>query len=252
MNIVQKTAPAKCPRDLKMMYCFGTGFDNLINPILMARTSNSYHMTIDQRDWNDFRFPDIVSALQLYSPDSIHLFFATVDEPYKDLAFVEDDSVASDHQFDPDGPSYDFLPSNKFKSALYQYFRKSQTQWAVFAHFLALLNPLRNQDFCIENMMVLKEKLLTDFVVARVSNVSFKSCILEHSVLQIISQSLPRIDRLVFDTSCILSDKPYSLKIHLPATSINTLKLIIRPLVYALKYFDDDYDYLTCKLETRN
>ncbi|KAK4513947.1 Succinate-semialdehyde dehydrogenase [Mucor velutinosus] len=47
-------------------------------------------------------------------------------------------------------------------------------------------------------------------------------------------------------------DEPYNLKLHLPFTSIHTLKVVIRPLVIAVEYFVYDYDYRTCKLENND
>lgn len=248
----------KCPRHFKLMYCYGYPHDSEAMAIQMSRAPTSHHLTIDQRSARDFHPPDLVRSLQQqYMPDSIHLVFEVLDEAYEKLTFTGDpyadsDTSDDDSSIDLSGWSYDFVPAKEIKKALGNAScGDSKTSWTVFSSFFALLDPLKNQDLRVENMVVFRQKSIVDLPVARVSNVSFKSCVLEHSVLPVLSKHLPMIDCLVFDTSCVMMDEPYNLKLRLPFTKVGALKFIICPLVNALENFCHDYDYLTCKLENK-
>lgn len=249
--MAQKTAPATCSRHFTLKYCCEACYDSDMDSILISRSPNSYHLTLDQRDADDFYLPDLVRSLQqLYLPDSIHLMFESFDLVYRQLAYTgESDSYTGDDDtVDLGAMSYDFVPAQQVKKA---FDGNMKPLWEVFTSFLALLDPIKNQDICVQNMVVFKQKPENLPVVSRVSNITFQSCILEHSALPTISQCLPTVDCMVFDTTCILMDEPYNLKLHLPYSKIHTLKVVIRPLVEALENFYYGYDYLTCKLENK-
>ncbi|KAL9548074.1 hypothetical protein MBANPS3_005856 [Mucor bainieri] len=255
LEIAQKTMPPSSPRHFKLEYQCEACHDSNMNSILMSRTPGAYHLSLDHRWRNDFHLPNVVTLLQqMYLPDSIHLLFESHDSEYDNLNYTgEPDSDDSDFDCDVYGfkeLSYDFMPAKVIKQAFRD--KDIATLWKVFGSLLTLVNPLKNQDLCVENLVAFKQMCMKDLPAStRASKVTFKNCILEHSVLPELSRHLPEIDCLVFDTTCILMDEPRSLKLHLPSTTIHTLKVVIRPLVEALRYYLGQHDYLACKLENK-
>ncbi|GAN03254.1 hypothetical protein MAM1_0037d02706 [Mucor ambiguus] len=66
-----------------------------------------------------------------------------------------------------------------------------------------------------------------------VKQLTFANSILYHQVLPIISNWLPTLDTLIFDTCFILMEEPYTLRINLQETKLRRLRIVAGPLTFA-------------------
>ncbi|KAL9551202.1 hypothetical protein MBANPS3_004378 [Mucor bainieri] len=239
-----------CPRHLTVQCGLEYDSDQLVN---MAKAPKSYHLELySSSSLYYFPFSDTVALLQSYSPDSIKLLCDNVSQLYGALGVSVPGGTGPD-DIDLSGLPYRFASSSEIESALNRTFLDTQSDWiALLSYALAILDASKRQNVCIENAILFQHKSLVNLTAKRLSAMSFKACIVKHSILSYISQRVVHIDRLVFDTSIILMDEPYNLNIHLALTSIHTLKLIISPLVNKfIIYFPKGYDYHDCRLENK-
>ncbi|KAI8645012.1 hypothetical protein BD408DRAFT_412492 [Parasitella parasitica] len=270
LQIVSNTAPSlDCvanSRTLKLS-CLGNrsvivhGKPN----VSMTKTPNSYCLEIDQEDRFNLHILDLLARLQFYSADLINFRFqAAMREIHESFAYRVGMCSSDDESYDSDSDAYkedmvnatlcayEFVPSSEIKKALHANRSVNNNEhWSILDGLLTMLDSSKDPKLYLKYIIVFEEqRSAVDIIAQQVAAISFSCSILDAMVLPAISLKLPHIGRLVMDACTILMEKPYNLELFLPTSSIQTLKLVVRPLAEGLSLFPD-YDYFACQLENR-
>ncbi|KAL9553780.1 hypothetical protein MBANPS3_003126 [Mucor bainieri] len=123
--------------------------------------------------------------------------------------------------------------------------------WEVFQHFFDMLDPVKEQSFCVQHWQAYCQKAPVCCNVQSLADLTFKDSTFGQNIIPAgICKGLQKIDRLVFDNCKIIADGSYRLKIFLPTTSIRTLKII--PHYYSGYHHYITRGNYTLKIETDN
>ncbi|KAL7323565.1 hypothetical protein PS15p_210197 [Mucor circinelloides] len=200
------------------------------NAISLSKSWQKYAI---QLEFDTLSYPDIIFQwLQMYSPHHIHTKAESMDSLYQTMASIE-----------PECAARSLLERTCNKAELHSLFSA-----------LSRIAGTNNARLHFENIVLCRTLFLGNYKHAslQTSDLKFTNSILQHQVLECVSQKFVKISKLTLDTCCIIMDSPFHLDVRLPFTEIVDLELRINPFVNATHWSSQKkkiYSDVFCCLE---